>query len=101
MVKDRKQLLIKIIFLVSVIALISALIIEHFLGHQPCNLCLFERAQYLLAIIIILFNYKFNQFEKFFILLLLIVFLIGELSSLQFGISSSKALVSKTLPDNI
>ena len=82
MVKDRKQLLIKIIFLVSVIALISALIIEHILGHQPCNLCLFERIPYMLAIIIILFNYKFNQFEKFFILLLLIVFLIGAILSL-------------------
>ena len=36
----------------------------------------------MLAIIIILFNYKFNQFEKFFILLLLIVFLIGAILSL-------------------
>ena len=82
MVKDRKQLLIKIIFLVSLIALISAFIIEHILGHQPCNLCLFERIPYVLAITIILFNYKFNQFEKFFILLLLIVFLIGAILSL-------------------
>ena len=82
MIKDKKQLLIKIIFLVSVVALISAFIIEYILGHQPCDLCLFERVPYLLAIIIILFNYQFNQFEKFFILLLLIVFLIGAILSL-------------------
>ena len=82
MVKDKKQLLIKIIFLVSVIALISAFIIEYILGHQPCNLCIFERIPYLLAIIIILFNYQFNQFEKFFVLLILIVFLIGAILSL-------------------
>jgi len=82
MVKDKKQLLIKIIFLVSVIALISAFIIEYILGHQPCNLCIFERIPYLLAIIIILFNYQFNQFEKFFVLLLLTVFLIGAILSL-------------------
>ena len=82
MVKDKKQLLIKIIFLVSVIALISAFIIEYILGHQPCNLCIFERIPYLLAIIIILFIYQFNQFEKFFVLLLLIVFLIGAILSL-------------------
>ena len=82
MVKDKNQLLIKIIFLVSVIALISAFIIEYILGHQPCNLCIFERIPYLLAIIIILFNYQFNQFEKFFVLLLLIVFLIGAILSL-------------------
>ena len=82
MVKDRRQLLIKIIFLVSILALLSAFFIEHILGHQPCNLCIFERIPYLLAIIIILFNFKFNQFEKFFILLLIIVFLFGTILSL-------------------
>ena len=82
MVKDRKKLLIKIIFLVSIVALASAFFIEYILGHQPCNLCIFERIPYLLAIIIILLNFKFNQFEKFFILLLVIVFLFGAILSL-------------------
>ena len=82
MVKDRRKLLIKIIFLVSILALASAFFIEYILGHQPCNLCIFERIPYLLAIIIILINFKFNQFEKFFILLLVIVFLFGAILSL-------------------
>ena len=82
MVKDRKKLLIKIIFLVSILALASAFFIEYILGHQPCDLCIFERIPYLLAIIIILLNFKFNQFEKFFILLLTIVFLFGAILSL-------------------
>ena len=82
MVKDRRQLLIKIIFLVSTVALLSAFFIEYILGHQPCNLCIFERISYLLAIIIILFNLKYNQFEKFFILLLVIVFLFGAILSI-------------------
>ena len=82
MVKDRKKLLIKIIFLVSILALASAFFIEYILGHQPCNLCIFERIPYLLAIIIILLNFKFNQFEQFFILLLIIVFLFGAILSL-------------------
>jgi len=82
MVKDRKKLLFKIIFLVSILALASAFFIEYILGHQPCNLCIFERIPYLLAIIIILLNFKFNQFEKFFILLLVIVFLFGAILSL-------------------
>ena len=82
MVEDRKKLLIKIIFLVSILALASAFFIEYILGHQPCNLCIFERIPYLLAIIIILLNFKFNQFEKFFILLLVIVFLFGAILSL-------------------
>ena len=82
MVKDRKKLLIKIVFLVSILALTSAFFIEYILGHQPCNLCIFERIPYLLAIIIILLNFKFNQFEKFFVLLLTIVFLFGVILSL-------------------
>ena len=82
MFKNRRQLLIKIIFLVSIVALASAFFIEYTLGHQPCNLCIFERIPYLLAIIIILLNFKFNQFEKFFILLLVIVFLFGAILSL-------------------
>ena len=79
--KDRKKLLIKIIFLVSILALASAFFIEYILGHQPCNLCIFERIPYLLAIIIILLNFKFSDYEKFFILLLSIIFLAGAIIS--------------------
>jgi disulfide bond formation protein DsbB len=52
------------------------------LGHQPCNLCILERIPYLLAIIIILLNFKFSHYEKFFILLLSIIFLAGAIISL-------------------
>ena len=45
MLKNRKNLF-KFIFLVSIIALVSALFIEYILGHQPCNLCLLERIPY-------------------------------------------------------
>ena len=82
MVKNSKNLLIKFIFLVSIIALMSAFFIEYILGHQPCNLCVLERIPYLLAIIVVLLNYKFIQFEKFFILLLTIIFLAGTALSL-------------------
>ena len=82
MFKNNKNLLIKFVFLISVIALVSAFIIEYILGHQPCNLCILERFPYLIAIIIILLNYKFSQFEKFFILLLTIIFSIATILSL-------------------
>ena len=82
MVKNSKNLFIKFIFLVSIIALVSAFFIEYILGHQPCNLCILERIPYLLAIMIVLLNYKFTQFEKFFILLLAIIFLAGIILSL-------------------
>ncbi|MDC1025354.1 disulfide bond formation protein B [Candidatus Pelagibacter sp.] len=82
MVENSKNLLIKLIFLISVIALVSAFFIEYILGHQPCNLCILERIPYLLAIIIILLNFKFSHYEKFFILLLSIIFLAGAIISL-------------------
>ena len=82
MVENSKNLLIKLIFLISVIALVSAFFIEYVLGHQPCNLCILERIPYLLAIIIILLNFKFSHYEKFFILLLSIIFLAGTIISL-------------------
>ena len=82
MVKNSKNLLIKFIFFVSIIALVSAFFIEYVLGHQPCNLCVLERIPYLLAIIIVFLNYKFILFEKFFILLLTIIFLVSAALSL-------------------
>ena len=82
MVNNNKNLLIKFIFLVSIIALVSAFFIEYVLGHQPCNLCVLERIPYLLAIIVVLLNYKFFQFEKFFMLSLTVIFLAGTALSL-------------------
>ena len=77
-----KKNFLKITFLVSLFALISAYFIEYVLGHQPCNLCLIERIPYMGALIIIIINYKFNHLEKYLILLLIFVFLTGTLISL-------------------
>ena len=77
-----KKNFLKITFLVSLFALISAYFIEYVLGHQPCNLCLFERIPYIGALIIIVVNYKFNNLEKYSILLLIFVFLAGTFLSL-------------------
>jgi disulfide bond formation protein DsbB len=82
MVENSKNLLIKLIFLISIIALVSAFFIEYVLGHEPCNLCILERIPYLLAIIVILLNFKFSHYEKFFIFLLSIIFLAGAIISL-------------------
>ena len=65
---------IRIIFLISFVALISAYFIEYVLGHQPCNLCLLERIPYAVALVIVIFNYKLNHLEKYFILLPLLLF---------------------------
>ena len=84
---NNKSLFLKLILFVSFVALISAFFIEYALGHQPCNLCILERIPYLVAIVIILLNYKFSQFEKLFLVLLIIVFLTATILSIyHFGI---------------
>ena len=82
MVEINKTITLKLIFLISIVALASAFFIEYVLDHQPCNLCILERIPYLLALIIIVLNYKFVQYEKLFILLLILIFLSGTILSL-------------------
>jgi disulfide bond formation protein DsbB len=96
MVKNSKNLLIKFIFFVSIIALISAFYIEYVLGHQPCNLCVLERIPFLLAIIIVFLTYKFILFEKFFILLLTIIFFAGTALSL-YHLGIEQGLIQESL----
>ena len=82
MVEIKKTITLKLIFLISIIALSSAFFIEYVLGYQPCNLCILERIPYLLSLIIIILNYKFINLEKYFILLLILVFLAATILSL-------------------
>ena len=78
---NNKSLFLNLILFVSFVALLSAFFIEYVLGHQPCNLCILERIPYVIAIVIILLNYKFSQFEKIFLVLLVIVFLTATILS--------------------
>ena len=82
MVDINKTITLKLIFLISIIALSSAFSIEYILGHQPCNLCILERIPYLLALIIIVLNYKFINLEKYFILSLILIFFAATILSL-------------------
>ena len=78
---------LKIIFLISLISIISAYFIEYILGHQPCSLCLIERIPYGLSIILIISNYVFRKNEQFIILLLILIFAFSFIISFyHFGI---------------
>ena len=72
---------LKIIFLISLISIISAYFIEYILGHQPCNLCLIERIPYGLALILIIYNNAFSKNEYFVILLLILIFIFSLIIS--------------------
>ena len=78
---------LRIIFIFSIIALISAYFIEYIIGHQPCNLCLIERIPYGLSIILISLMFIIKKNENFFILLLILTFIFSFFISLyHFGI---------------
>jgi len=43
MLDQKKNIILIIIFFIILLSIVSTLIIEHTLGHQPCNLCIYER----------------------------------------------------------
>ena len=78
---------LKIIIFISLISILSALFIEHFLGHEPCNLCLMQRIPYGLSIILIFLNYFLKKDQKFIVMLLALIFCFSfVISFYHFGI---------------
>ena len=77
----------KLIFGISLVSIVSAFYIEYYLGYQPCNLCLIERIPYGLSIILIITNFIIKKNQKFFILLLALIFVFSfGISVYHFGI---------------
>ena len=87
MSKIKKKKYFQLLFILSIITLISAYAVEYILGYQPCNLCLIERIPYALAIIVLILNYKFQRDEIFYTVMLLLIFLFSFIISIyHFGI---------------
>ena len=74
MANFKVEFYLKLILIISLVAIISAYFIQYVLGHQPCNLCLIERIPYGLSIILITLNYFFKKNEKLIILSLILIF---------------------------
>ena len=72
---------LQILFILSILILGSALIIEYIFGYQPCNLCKIERIPYLLSIIILITNYLFKGNQTFYAILLILIFLFSIIIS--------------------
>lgn len=71
-----KKTIYSILFF-SIFTIIFAYYVELVLGHQPCNLCLFERIPYILVISIMITLLIFSNLEKISFGLVGIVFLIS------------------------
>ena len=67
--------------------MISTLIIEHILDHQPCSLCLYERIPYFLSALLIIKIFFFKKYEKITLLILFLIFMFSALLAFyHFGI---------------
>ena len=80
------------IFLIVILAIISftiisALIIQYWLGHEPCKLCLYERIPYFLSMLLIIKIIFIKKYEKITLLILFLVFMSSAvLAFYHFGI---------------
>jgi disulfide bond formation protein DsbB len=78
-----------LIFILVIIssAIISALIIQNWLGHEPCKLCLYQRIPYFLSILLIIKILFIKKYEKITLLILSLVFFSSAtLAFYHFGI---------------
>tara|TARA_B100000686_G_C16614855_1_gene875845 strand:+ start:628 stop:1101 length:474 start_codon:yes stop_codon:yes gene_type:complete len=83
----KKRKILNGIILLSFMVLSIAYFIEFILGHQPCNLCKYERIPYLSAIILISLSFLIKKFEKSILIFIAILFLLGTIVSFyHFGI---------------
>ena len=87
MLDQKNNIILIIIFFIILLSIISTLIIEHALGHQPCNLCLYERIPYFLSALLIIKIFFFKKYEKITLLILFLVFISSSLLAFyHFGI---------------
>ena len=87
MLKQTNNILLIVILAIISLTIISALIIQHWLGHEPCKLCLYERIPYFLSILLIIKILFIKKYEKITLLILSLVFFSSfALAFYHFGI---------------
>ena len=87
MLNQKNNIILIIIFFIILSSIVSALIIEYYLGHKPCSLCLYERIPYFLSILLIVKIFFFKKYEKITFLILFLIFVVSTLLAFyHFGI---------------
>ena len=87
MPKQSNNIFLIFILIIISLTLISALIIQYWLGHQPCKLCLYERIPYFLSMLLIIKILFIKKYEKITLLMLFLVFMSSAaLAFYHFGI---------------
>ena len=87
MLKQTNNIFFIVILVIISLTIISALIIQYWLGHEPCRLCLYERIPYFLSMLLIIKMLFIKKYERVTLLILSLVF-IGSttLAFYHFGI---------------
>jgi disulfide bond formation protein DsbB len=87
MLKQTNNIFLIVILAIISLTIISALIIQYWLGHEPCELCLYERIPYFLSILLIVKILFIKRYKKITLLILSLVFISSTaLAFYHFGI---------------
>ena len=87
MLKQTNNIFLIVILAIISLMIISALIIQYWLGHEPCKLCLYERIPYFLSMLLIIKILFIKKYEKITFLILSLVFIgSAALAFYHFGI---------------
>ena len=87
MLKQTNNIFLIVVLAIISLTIISALIIQHWLGHEPCKLCLYERIPYFLSMLLIVKILFFKKYKKITLLILSLVFISSAtLAFYHFGI---------------
>ena len=103
MLKQTNNIFLIVILAIISLTTISALIIQYWLDHEPCKLCLYERIPYFLSMLLIIKIIFIKKYEKITLLILFLVFMSSAvLAFYHFGIeqgffSESLACTSEDL----
>ena len=87
MLKQTNNIFLFVILAIISLTTISTLIIQYWLGHEPCKLCLYERIPYFLSILLIIKIIFIEKYKKITLLILFLVFMCSTiLAFYHFGI---------------
>ena len=87
MLKKTNNIFLIVILAIISFTIISALIIQYWLGHEPCRLCLYERIPYFLSMLLITKIFFIKKYERITLLILFLVFMSSAvLAFYHFGI---------------
>ena len=87
MLKHSNNIFLIVILTIISLTIISAFIIQYWLGHEPCKLCLYERIPYFLSMLLIIKILFIKKYEKITLLILFLVFMSSAvLAFYHFGI---------------